>query len=186
MKKNRLKETGKYFSRSQLLLLTELTPTQFKGIYESGMMIKDKISPNYQLYEVVYCRLIFLLRKEFSLNTIRDSILDLCHFYKDDFFASDFARICLETGNPEKLTFCQIDSPEFKDYLDGVQMCIDRKTLYSSEGKDKHDHVVWINLWQILLDMSNRAIDLKFDNVDKKFVKFLNQQRSNLVTSKAG
>lgn len=181
MKKNRLKETGKYFSRSQLLLLTELTPTQFKGIYQSGMMIKDKISPNYRLYEVVYCRLFFLLRKEFSLNTIRDFILNPSHFYKEDFLASDFARICLENGNPEKLTFCQIDTPEFKDYLDGIQMCIDRKTLYSLSGRDKNDYVVWINLFQILLDMSHQAIDLELDNIEKKFGKFLNQSSIKLT-----
>lgn len=181
MKTNKLKTTGKYFSRSQLLLLSELTPSQFKAIYDSQMLLKEQISPDYQLYEVVFCRLVSLLRKEFTLQTIRDNILDSCECYEDDILYSNYALISLDTGFPESLVFCQINDSNFREHLKGKLMCIDRKTDYTVDGKKIHSYNVWINLLEILTDMVNRAIDFDFDNIELKFADFLSQSSVKLT-----
>jgi len=164
--------TKKFFNQSQLLKLSGLTQTHLRVLKKYGL-IEDRTSPvKHTLQELIYCRVVFLLKIEYSMQHIRE-LLKPCNDYDDNLITEDFALISLD--EPIKLTAVSLETPEYKAMVKNTFIVFDRKILFKKNGCVEKINFICINLLDILTDLANRAIDLDIDRVDLKFADFLNQ-----------
>lgn len=169
-------KTGKYFSLKELIELTDFSDRQVRNLTEYDLLDSKSNSPKYDLSEVVYCRIAYYLRKEYSMQKIRD-LIHPCRDYDDNLIRDEHAFIFLEES--EKLHTGSIDTPEYRLLMKDKYVNFQKQTLYSFDGVEKKNLIVF-NLINIRDYLERRSELLEFDSIEQKFSK-ANQVSSELT-----
>ena len=169
-------KTGKYFSLKEVIELTDFSDRQVRNLTEYDFLEYKSNSPKYDLSEVIYCRIAYYLRKEYSMQKIRD-LINPCRDYDDNLIRDEHAFISLDES--EKLHTGTIDTPEYRLLMQDKYVNFQQQILYGFDGVDRKNLIVF-NLKNIRKYLRQKAEILKLDSIDLKFSK-VNQLSSELT-----
>lgn len=165
MKKGIGIKTGKYFSQVQLLRLSGLTQTQLRTLVHNGLINEVKKEfRRYTLSELIYCRIVALLRLEFSMQSVRER-LGPCKNYEEIFFsAKDFLLSMIESeqeNSVAELKSAKIAKGEF--------VRIQSTFSINKDGGEARTKFIQVNLAEIISDLFEKSVAYNYDSVELKF-----------------
>lgn len=168
MKKGIGIKTGKYFSQVQLLRLSGLTQTQLRTLVHNGLINEVKKEfRRYTLSELIYCRIVALLRLEFSMQSVRER-LGPCKNYEEIFFsAKDFLLSMIESeqeNSVAELKSAKIAKGEF--------VRIQSTFSINKDGGEARTKFIQVNLAEIISDLFEKSVAYNYDSVELKFAEY--------------
>ncbi len=158
------------FNQIQLLNLSGLTRTQLRQLHKYELLLRPKPNVTFFLEQVIYCRIVYWLRKEFSFQKIRTFLLPF-KYYLADFISYDYGLITFRDDIPP--VFEIIDKQDIKD---SILSKLETQYIYriselafdEYKGKISLDNC-YVSLKAIRKEILNRAYEYKIDSIDIKF-----------------
>jgi hypothetical protein len=168
------------FTKNDLLDLSEITQNQYRKLQEHNL-IEVSGHLGFFLNELIYCRLIFLLRKEYSLQELRDFLLPL-KSYGDDLITKNYGVLVSAWDYPMQLSLLENlkvddanDDDKFMIKLINKQLesCYFYHQISSYQPFDNSELYkigrFYINLKLIREQLKQKAKILNINHIDQKF-----------------